>query len=89
MVGGILEQSSYLFSAGVWMPSEPVIEQYDGSLTRGMFLLVRQVLHHKTLIQAKCAIFQPQENLRLNVKPQQNSPNNFEWIWKKRVLTCH
>ena len=34
MVGGILEQSSYLFSAGVWMPSEPVIEQYDGSLTR-------------------------------------------------------
>ena len=34
MVGGILEQSSYLFSAGVWMPSEPVTEQYDGSLTR-------------------------------------------------------
>ena len=34
MVGGILEQSSYLFSAGVWMPSEPVVEQYDGSLTR-------------------------------------------------------
>ena len=34
IVGGILEQSSYLFSAGVWMPSEPVIEQYDGSLTR-------------------------------------------------------
>ncbi len=34
MVGGILEQSSYLFSAGVWMSSEPVIEQYDGSLTR-------------------------------------------------------
>jgi putative ABC transport system permease protein len=33
-VGGILEQSSYLFSAGVWMPSEPVIEQYDGDLTR-------------------------------------------------------
>ena len=34
MVGGILEQSSYLFSAGVWMSSEPVTEQYDGSLTR-------------------------------------------------------
>jgi len=34
VVGGILEQSSYLFSAGVWMPSEPVVEQYDGSLTR-------------------------------------------------------
>ena len=34
MVGGILEQSSYLFSAGIWMPSEPVLEQYDGSLTR-------------------------------------------------------
>ena len=34
MVGGILEQSSYLFSAGIWMPSEPVVEQYDGSLTR-------------------------------------------------------
>lgn len=34
MVGGILEQSSYLFSAGVWMSSEPVVEQYDGSLTR-------------------------------------------------------
>jgi putative ABC transport system permease protein len=34
MVGGILEQSSYLFSAGVWMPSESVVEQYDGSLTR-------------------------------------------------------
>ena len=34
MVGGILEQSSYLFSAGVWMPSEPVVEQYDGTLTR-------------------------------------------------------
>ena len=33
-VGGILEQSSYLFSAGVWMPSESVVEQYDGSLTR-------------------------------------------------------
>ena len=34
MVGGILEQSSYLFSAGVWMPSDSVVEQYDGSLTR-------------------------------------------------------
>ncbi len=34
IVGGILEQSSYLFSAGVWMPSEPVVEQYEGSLTR-------------------------------------------------------
>jgi putative ABC transport system permease protein len=34
VVGGILEQSSYLFSAGVWMPSEPVVEQYDGTLTR-------------------------------------------------------
>ena len=34
MVGGILEQSSYLFSAGIWMPSEPVLKQYDGSLTR-------------------------------------------------------
>ena len=34
MVGGILEQSSYLFSAGIWMPSEPVVEQYGGSLTR-------------------------------------------------------
>lgn len=34
IVGGILEQSSYLFSAGVWMPSESVTEQYDGSLTR-------------------------------------------------------
>lgn len=33
-VGGILEQSSYLFSAGVWMPSEPVLEQYEGDLTR-------------------------------------------------------
>ena len=33
VVGGILEQSSYLFSAGIWMPSEPVVEQY-GSLTR-------------------------------------------------------
>lgn len=34
MIGGILEQSSYLFSAGVWMPSEAVVEQYEGSLTR-------------------------------------------------------
>ena len=34
MIGGILEQSSYLFSAGVWMPSDSVVEQYDGSLTR-------------------------------------------------------
>ena len=34
MVGGILEQSSYLFSPGIWMPSEPVTEQYDGTLTR-------------------------------------------------------
>lgn len=34
MVGGILEQSSYLFSAGIWMPAEPVVEQYDGTLTR-------------------------------------------------------
>jgi len=41
MVGGILEQSSYLFSAGVWMPSEPVMEQYDGSLTR-VYVSVRE-----------------------------------------------
>ena len=87
MVGGILEQSSYLFSAGVWMPSEPVVEQYDGSLTRVYVSVSEEALHPRTSIQAKCAIFQPQENLLLNVKPQQNSPNNFEWIWKKRVLT--
>ena len=33
-VAGFLEQSSYLFSAGVWMNDEPVIEQFDGRLTR-------------------------------------------------------
>jgi len=33
-VAGFLEQSSYLFSAGVWMNDELVIEQFDGRLTR-------------------------------------------------------
>ncbi len=34
IVAGFLEQSSYLFSAGVWMNDETVIEQFDGRLTR-------------------------------------------------------
>jgi len=33
-VAGFLEQSSYLFSAGVWMNDDVVIEQFDGRLTR-------------------------------------------------------
>jgi len=33
-VAGFLEQSSYLFSAGVWMTDEPVIDQFGGRLTR-------------------------------------------------------
>ena len=33
-VAGFLEQSSYLFSAGVWMNDDVVVEQFDGRLTR-------------------------------------------------------
>ncbi len=33
-VAGFLEQSSYLFSAGVWMNDDAVVEQFDGRLTR-------------------------------------------------------
>ena len=33
-VAGFLEQSSYLFSAGVWMNDDLVVEQFDGRLTR-------------------------------------------------------
>ena len=33
-VAGFLEQSSYLFSPGVWMSDEIVEEQFDGRLTR-------------------------------------------------------
>ena len=33
-VAGFLEQSSYLFSAGVWMSDDVVIDQFDGRLTR-------------------------------------------------------
>ncbi len=38
-VAGFLEQSSYLFSAGVWMNDNLVVEQFDGRLTR-MYLSV-------------------------------------------------
>jgi len=34
VVGGFLEQSSYLFSPGVWINSDVVENQYDGRLTR-------------------------------------------------------
>jgi putative ABC transport system permease protein len=33
-VGGFLKQSSYLFSPGVWMASEPVADQFGGEVTR-------------------------------------------------------
>ena len=33
-VAGFMEQSSYLFSAGVWIADEPAIEQFDARLTR-------------------------------------------------------
>ena len=33
-VGGFLEQSSYIFSAGVWMNGEVVDEQFGGEVTR-------------------------------------------------------
>ena len=33
-VAGFLEQSSYLFSAGVWMNDDIVVEQFEGRLTR-------------------------------------------------------
>ena len=38
-VAGFLEQSSYLFSAGVWMNDDLVVDQFDGRLTR-MYLSV-------------------------------------------------
>ena len=34
VVGGFLEQSSYLFSPGVWINSEIAVEQFDARLTR-------------------------------------------------------
>jgi len=34
IVGGFLEQSSYLFSPGVWLSDEIVEDQFDGRLTR-------------------------------------------------------
>ena len=33
-VGGFLKQSSYLFSPGVWMASEPVADHFGGEVTR-------------------------------------------------------
>ncbi|MEJ6715839.1 MAG: ABC transporter permease [Euryarchaeota archaeon] len=33
-VAGFLEQSSYLFSAGVWIPGDIAVDQFDGRLTR-------------------------------------------------------
>ncbi len=33
-VAGFLEQSSYLFSTGVWMTDDVVVDQFDGRLTR-------------------------------------------------------
>ena len=33
-VAGFLEQSSYLFSPGVWLSDEIVVDQFDGRLTR-------------------------------------------------------
>tara|TARA_B110001452_G_scaffold166107_1_gene138631 strand:+ start:135 stop:4736 length:4602 start_codon:yes stop_codon:yes gene_type:complete len=33
-VAGFMEQSSYLFSAGVWISDDVAIEQFDGRLTR-------------------------------------------------------
>ena len=33
-VGGFLEQSSYLFSPGVWMAADPVVNQFSGEVTR-------------------------------------------------------
>ena len=33
-VGGFLEQSSYLFSPGVWMAADPVVDQFGGEVTR-------------------------------------------------------
>ena len=86
MVGGILEQSSYLFSAGVWMPSEPVVEQYDGSLTRAMFPSVRRSCI-PGLDSSEVRYFSAAGKSASEREAQQNSPNNFEWIWKKRVLT--
>ena len=34
VVGGFLKQSSYIFSPGVWMASEPVETQFGGEVTR-------------------------------------------------------
>ena len=39
-VGGFLEQSSYIFSPGVWMSSTTVDEQFGGEITR-MYVSVR------------------------------------------------
>ena len=40
VVGGFLAQSSYLFSPGVWMAEDPVIDRFGGEVTR-MYVSLR------------------------------------------------
>ena len=47
-VAGFLEQSSYLFSPGVWLSDEIVTEQFDGRLTK--FMLVSLILRPPAMI---------------------------------------
>ncbi|MDA1167595.1 MAG: FtsX-like permease family protein, partial [archaeon] len=51
-VGGFLAQSSYLYSAGIWMNDDVVQQQFNGEITR-MYISVQEEQDGSTMIQGK------------------------------------
>jgi ABC-type lipoprotein release transport system permease subunit len=54
-VGGFLAQSSYLYSAGIWINSEVAVEQFDAKATR-MYISVSEGSTDGRIIQGKSEI---------------------------------
>ena len=54
-VGGFLAQSSYLYSAGIWINSDVAVEQFDAKATR-MYISVSEESTDDRIIQGKSKI---------------------------------
>ena len=54
-VGGFLAQSSYLYSAGIWINSDVAVEQFDAKATR-MYISVSEESTDERIIQGKSKI---------------------------------
>lgn len=76
-VGGFLAQSSYLYSAGIWMSSDVAVEQFNGKVTR-MYVSVHEDSTDDRILQGKSQVERKQAELLTKELNQQFSSEGVQ-----------